>query len=130
MISFAPDRLKGTGLIELETKYRQWDDSHREIEIDEVIMGNVIQAGQGQNPARQATIYAGMPKETSAFTVNEGLRLRDEGDCAGFPGNRYGRCGRHSGRRHGEHEPDSLRNAQLAGRRPHVQRGGGRPDGP
>ncbi|MFZ0929479.1 MAG: acetyl-CoA C-acetyltransferase [Syntrophobacteraceae bacterium] len=71
MVSFAPDRLKGTGLIELEQKYRQWDDSHRQIEVDEVIMGNVVQAGQGQNPARQATIYAGMPKETAAFTVNK-----------------------------------------------------------
>ena len=71
MVSFAPDKLKGTGLIELEQKYRQWDESHREIEVDEVIMGNVVQAGQGQNPARQATIYAGMPKETPAFTVNK-----------------------------------------------------------
>jgi acetyl-CoA C-acetyltransferase len=71
MVSCGPDKLKGAGLIELEQKYRQWDDSHREIEIDEVIMGNVVQAGQGQNPARQATIYAGMPKETPAFTVNK-----------------------------------------------------------
>jgi len=71
MVSCGPDKLKGAGLIELELKYRQWDDSHREIEIDEVIMGNVVQAGQGQNPARQATIYAGMPKETPAFTVNK-----------------------------------------------------------
>ena len=71
MVSFAPDKLKGTGLIELEQKYRQWDDSHREIEVDEVIMGNVVQAAQGQNPARQATIYAGMPKETPAFTINK-----------------------------------------------------------
>ncbi|MGA2403009.1 MAG: acetyl-CoA C-acetyltransferase, partial [Syntrophobacteraceae bacterium] len=71
MISFAPDKLQGTGLIELEQKYRQWDESHRQIEVDEVIMGNVVQAGQGQNPARQAAIYAGMPKETPAFTVNK-----------------------------------------------------------
>jgi acetyl-CoA C-acetyltransferase len=71
MASFAPDKLKGAGLIELEQKYRQWDESHRQIEIDEVIMGNVVQAGQGQNPARQASIYAGMPKETPAFTVNK-----------------------------------------------------------
>jgi acetyl-CoA C-acetyltransferase len=71
MVSFAPDRLQGTGLIELEQKYRQWDASHRQIEVDEVIMGNVVQAGQGQNPARQAAIYAGMPKETPAFTVNK-----------------------------------------------------------
>lgn len=71
MVSFAPDKLRGTGLVELEQKYRRWDDSHREIEVDEVIMGNVVQAGQGQNPARQAAVYAGMPKETPAFTVNK-----------------------------------------------------------
>jgi acetyl-CoA C-acetyltransferase len=71
MIDFAPDKLKGAGIIELEEKYRQWDESHREIEVDEVIMGNVLQAGQGQNPARQATVYAGLPKETPAFTVNK-----------------------------------------------------------
>jgi acetyl-CoA C-acetyltransferase len=71
MVSFAPDKLKGSGIIELEQKYRQWDDSHREIAVDEVIMGNVVQAAQGQNPARQATIYAGMPKETPAFTINK-----------------------------------------------------------
>jgi len=39
--------------------------------VDEVIMGNVLQAGQGQNPARQAAIYAGLPKETPAATVNK-----------------------------------------------------------
>ncbi len=71
MVAFAPEKLQGTGLIELEQKYSQWNGSHREIEVDEVIMGNVVQAGQGQNPARQATIYAGMPKETPAFTVNK-----------------------------------------------------------
>ncbi|MGC8490184.1 MAG: acetyl-CoA C-acetyltransferase [Syntrophobacteraceae bacterium] len=71
MLSFTPERLKGAGLIELERKYREWDETHREIEVDEVIMGNVVQAGQGQNPARQAVIYAGMPKEVPAFTVNK-----------------------------------------------------------
>ena len=70
MASYKPDKLD-SGLIELEEKYRQWDEGHREVEVDEVIMGNVLQAGQGQNPARQATIYAGMPKETPAFTVNK-----------------------------------------------------------
>jgi acetyl-CoA C-acetyltransferase len=71
MLACAPDKLKDVGIIELEEKYRQWDDAHQEIEVDEVIMGNVVQAGQGQNPARQAAIYAGMPKETPAFTVNK-----------------------------------------------------------
>jgi acetyl-CoA C-acetyltransferase len=71
MLDSAPDRLKDVGIVELEAKYQQWDDSHQEVEIDEVIMGNVVQAGQGQNPARQATIYAGLPKETPATTVNK-----------------------------------------------------------
>lgn len=39
--------------------------------VDEVIMGNVLQAGLGQNPARQAAIFAGMPVEVPAFTVNK-----------------------------------------------------------
>lgn len=40
-------------------------------EVEEVIMGNVLQAGQGQNPARQASMGAGVPKEVPAFTVNK-----------------------------------------------------------
>lgn len=39
-------------------------------QVDEVIMGNVISAGIGQNPARQAAILAGLPYGVSAFTVN------------------------------------------------------------
>ncbi len=39
--------------------------------IDEVIMGNVISAGLGQNPARQAAIYAGIPVETGSVTINK-----------------------------------------------------------
>jgi acetyl-CoA C-acetyltransferase len=38
--------------------------------VDEVIMGNVIQAGLGQNPARQAGVKSGVSQETPAFTVN------------------------------------------------------------
>jgi len=38
--------------------------------IDMVIMGNVVQAGQGQNPARQTSIHAGIPVDKGAFTVN------------------------------------------------------------
>ncbi len=40
-------------------------------DVDEVIMGNVISAGLGQNPARQAAIYAGLPVEIGSFTVNK-----------------------------------------------------------
>lgn len=39
--------------------------------VDEVIMGNVLQAGLGQNPARQAEVKAGVPLEVPAFTVNK-----------------------------------------------------------
>jgi acetyl-CoA C-acetyltransferase len=39
--------------------------------IDEVIMGNVIQAGLGQNPARQAALNAGLPHSVPAFTINK-----------------------------------------------------------
>jgi len=39
--------------------------------IDEVIFGNVLQAGLGQNPARQAAIKAGIPIEVPSFTVNK-----------------------------------------------------------
>ncbi|MEX1405925.1 acetyl-CoA C-acetyltransferase [Hydrogenibacillus schlegelii] len=39
-------------------------------EVDEVIMGNVLQAGQGQNPARQAAVRAGLSYDVPAYTVN------------------------------------------------------------
>ncbi len=40
-------------------------------QIDEVIMGCVLQAGLGQNPARQAALHAGLPNSVSALTVNK-----------------------------------------------------------
>ncbi|HEY3312967.1 MAG TPA: acetyl-CoA C-acetyltransferase [Anaerolineales bacterium] len=40
-------------------------------EIDEVLMGNVVQAGVGQAPARQAAIFAGLPSTVSASTLNK-----------------------------------------------------------
>jgi len=40
-------------------------------EIEEIIMGNVVQAGEGQAPARQAGIHAGIPATVSASTVNK-----------------------------------------------------------
>ena len=39
-------------------------------QIDEVIMGQVLTAGQGQNPARQASLKAGIPETTPAMTIN------------------------------------------------------------
>jgi acetyl-CoA C-acetyltransferase len=68
---FEPDPLKGNGMIDLERKAHDYDQGFQPIEIDEVIMGNVVGAGQGQNVARQAMIMAGISKETSAFTINK-----------------------------------------------------------
>jgi acetyl-CoA C-acetyltransferase len=39
-------------------------------EIEEVVMGNVLQAGQGQNPARKASLIAGVPENIHAWTLN------------------------------------------------------------
>lgn len=40
-------------------------------DVDEVILGQVLTAGEGQNPARQAAMGAGCPKETTAFAINQ-----------------------------------------------------------
>ncbi|WP_273792848.1 acetyl-CoA C-acetyltransferase [Brucella anthropi] len=40
-------------------------------DVDEVILGQVLTAGEGQNPARQAAMDAGCPKETTAFSINQ-----------------------------------------------------------
>jgi acetyl-CoA C-acetyltransferase len=71
LLDYGPDALKSDGIIELEKRHHDYDSSLRPVQIDEVIMGNVLQGGQGQNTARQACIYAGVPKETPAFTVNK-----------------------------------------------------------
>lgn len=67
----APDRLKDEPVTPLEQKAPPWDENATPVRIDEVIMGNVLAAGQGQNPARQAMIGAGICKETPGFTVNK-----------------------------------------------------------
>ena len=68
---FAPDALKDKGMVALEKDAYDYDDSLQPVQVDEVIMGNVLGAGQGQNTARQAIIKAGIPKETNAFTINK-----------------------------------------------------------
>ena len=71
VLEFSPDVFKGAGVTELEKSNQQWEGSAQEIQVDEVILGNVLMAGQGQNPGRQAMIYAGLPKETPAYTINK-----------------------------------------------------------
>jgi acetyl-CoA C-acetyltransferase len=71
LLSYGSDALKSDGIIELEKKHYAYDSSLHPVQVDEVIMGNVLQGGQGQNTARQTCIYAGISKETPAFTVNK-----------------------------------------------------------
>lgn len=66
-----PDPFKDTGLSVIEQQYANWPKDLRKVMVDEVIMGNVLTSGQGQNPGRQAMIRAGLPKETPAITVNK-----------------------------------------------------------
>lgn len=58
-------------MTEIHGRHYDYDESLTPVYVDECIMGNVIQAGLGQNPARQAAIYAGLPEETNAMTVNK-----------------------------------------------------------
>lgn len=71
LLGLGPDAIKPDGVIELEKKHYDYDPSLREVQVDEVIIGNVLQGGQGQNSGRQAAIYAGIPKEATVFTVNK-----------------------------------------------------------
>jgi acetyl-CoA C-acetyltransferase len=68
---FAPEIFGGKLDTELEARNYNFDNSLKEVVVDEVIMGNVLQGGLGQNSARQAAIYSGVPKETNAYTVNK-----------------------------------------------------------
>jgi acetyl-CoA C-acetyltransferase len=69
--SCRPTALGNFEMTTINKKYYDYDESLKPVYIDEVIMGNVLQGGQGQNVARQASIYAGIPEETNAFTVNK-----------------------------------------------------------
>jgi len=40
-------------------------------QVNECIMGNVVSAGLGQNPARQAALFGGLPPEVGAMTINK-----------------------------------------------------------
>jgi len=57
----------GTTTLEAAMKAIQLDPKH----VEQVIYGNVLQSGNGQNPARQIGIKAGVPDTTPAMTINE-----------------------------------------------------------
>ncbi len=69
--SFRPKKFRDVEKAPIEEDHQDWDEDLQGVEIDEVIMGNVLQGGQGQNPARQASITAGFPREVPAYTVNK-----------------------------------------------------------
>ncbi|MCX7635317.1 MAG: acetyl-CoA C-acetyltransferase [Syntrophales bacterium] len=58
-------------MTEIQKKYYDYDSALTPVYVDEVIMGNVLTAGVGQNPPRQSSIYAGLPEETNVFTVQK-----------------------------------------------------------
>lgn len=69
--SCCPDVFKDRGMSDLHKKHYDYDASSTPVYIDECIMGNVLTAGLGQNPGRQASIFAGLPEETNTITVNK-----------------------------------------------------------
>ncbi len=71
LVRHEPAALAGQGAVDLEKEAHDYDEGLQPVQVDEVIMGNVVGAGQGQNVARQAMLRAGIPKEGSAFTVNK-----------------------------------------------------------
>lgn len=69
--SCRPRGLGDFDMTEINKKFYDYDKSLTPVYFDECIMGNVIQAGLGQNPGRQASIYAGLPEETNTITINK-----------------------------------------------------------
>jgi len=66
-----PKALGSFDKTELQKKFYDYETSLTPIYFNELIMGNVLQAGQGMNPGRQVAVFAGLPEETNAFTVNK-----------------------------------------------------------
>ena len=58
-------------MTDIQKKHYAYDQGLKAVYVDEVIMGNVLNAGCGQNPPRQAAIFAGLPEETNVFTVQK-----------------------------------------------------------
>jgi acetyl-CoA C-acetyltransferase len=66
-----PDVFRDMDKTEIQKKHYDYPDTATPLYFDECIIGNVLQAGLGQNPGRQAGIFAGLPEETNAITVNK-----------------------------------------------------------
>ena len=72
-------------------------------EVSETILGQVLTAAQGQNPARQAHINAGLPQESRRLGHQPGLRLGPARGRARRAAHHARRCVDHRCRRSGEH---------------------------
>jgi len=66
-----PDVFRDIDRTELQKKHYDYSETLTPLYFDECIMGNVLQAGLGQNPGRQASIFAGLPEETNTISVNK-----------------------------------------------------------
>ena len=69
--ALGPQATRDLGPSAPEKEAAPWPPELTPVQIDEVIMGNVVGAAQGQNPARQSCLRAGLPVETNAFSVNK-----------------------------------------------------------
>jgi acetyl-CoA C-acetyltransferase len=67
----SPNLFRDVEKTEHRKKYDDYPETFAPVYFDECIMGNVLQAGLGQNPGRQSSLYAGLPEETNAMTVNK-----------------------------------------------------------
>ncbi len=65
--SCRPDCFGDFDMTDIQKKYYDYDSSLKPVYIDEVIMGNVLNAGVGQNPARQSAIFAVCPRNRTSL---------------------------------------------------------------
>ncbi len=69
--SCRPQLLGNNDMTEIQKAHYDFDNALTPVLFDEVVMGNVLSAGAGQNPARQAAIFAGLPVETNVYAVQK-----------------------------------------------------------
>ena len=88
-------------------------------DVEEVIIGNVLPAGQGQAPARQAALKAGLPLATSCTTVNKMCGSAMKAAMLAHDRIVAGSARHHGRRRHGKHDQRAVPAAQGARRLAH-----------
>ena len=129
--SFRPNVFGDFDKTEINKKYYDYDASLKPVYFDELIMGQGLIAGMGQNPGRQAGIFAGLPEETNAITVNKVCASGIKSVALAAPVHQGRGCGSLHRGRHGKHEQRHLRAARcpLGFQDEHALRPDLRPDG-